>query len=1200
MAPPMANLDARLLRFRNDPGSEPPVGLAAALLDEGRDREAAEVSEAGLRRQPTDAELGLLLGRSLIGIGEMLLAQKAFLQSARSAPKDPRPLRWLGEVLLRRGDPGRAKKVLAKARALGGGDDDAIRKLLERATRFERIADEADTGEVEAAPSPPATPPAAPPRSAPAPMAPPKPAAAPPRSAPAPMAPPKPAAAPPRSAPAPKPAAAPPRSAPAPMAPPKPAAAPPRSAPAPMAPPVAAPPSKPAPAAPRPSAQSRPTPVAPPSSMPPAARPTFADDEDEATVVASDLSAQLAAAQRLDAGPASAPVVDEDQPTTMMDRASLDLPDDRPAAPDPFADDVPTKLAPAAVPPGPLGGPPSPLAPSPLAPSSLAPSSLAPSPAAADSDDVPLPWDQGELEAQEPVADLSAGERAGQPEDVDAVLGMLRERNLFEEAEGPPQAWASAKEARAPKTRTLGFHIATWVIGLAVIAGAWFGYQYWIGAQEKEAATLAERAIADARRGDHENLVDAERNLRRARELHPLAPSGPDTLLFVHGQRALEDGSFQAGYLRPSLDLARRVELESPRITATEAVLAYAEGDAEEGAEALEAAREAAGDDAESLYLIGRLEQRLGDERAAEHLAAAIEQAPDLAAAHLALAEDAFENGRSEEAAEHLGAVLERYEDHLRALLWTQYLAADDEEPDAVLARVNDLEARLEKGAPTDVVLYHLTRARLLRRKGELEPAEAAVEEAARAGATEPRLQALVASAAFALGELPRAQQAATAAVSAAPAIPEYRKLLAEIMVARRDGVGALRVLAPLSSEDPDVLRASARAALLVGSEESLAATTEALNAHLEGQEEPSVEMQALLLRARAKTGSSRGMLREAQRLVREAPGDPDAGLALAEVALAEGAVREALEALEAVTAAAPRDPDGHYLLGRARRMANQADEAEDAFRKALELQPGFADARIDLGYLLLDRGDHAEAEELYAELGRTSGARGTAVVARLGRAEALIGLGRLDDAKVQLEGLPDEAAALPSAQIVRGRLALAENEPGEAAQILRPLAEAEGATTDSRALYADALRMAGQGQAAAELYEGVLAADEGHPEALLGYAEVLLRGDKAREAERIVARAESALEERIRPPAARARMLTLRGRVALEQRDERAATTALRAATEMPSAPAEAHFYLGEALAGRDSPAAREAYQKYLELAPEGPLAGRARRATR
>ena len=1153
MAPPMANLDARLLRFRNDPGSEPPVGLAAALLDEGRDREAAEVSEAGLRRQPTDAELGLLLGRSLIGIGEMLLAQKAFLQSARSAPKDPRPLRWLGEVLLRRGDPGRAKKVLAKARALGGGDDDAIRKLLERATRFERIADEADTGEVEAAPSPPATPPAAPPRSAPAPMA-----------------------------------------------PPKPAAAPPRSAPAPMAPPVAAPPSKPAPAAPRPSAQSRPTPVAPPSSMPPAARPTFADDEDEATVVASDLSAQLAAAQRLDAGPASAPVVDEDQPTTMMDRASLDLPDDRPAAPDPFADDVPTKLAPAAVPPGPLGGPPSPLAPSPLAPSSLAPSSLAPSPAAADSDDVPLPWDQGELEAQEPVADLSAGERAGQPEDVDAVLGMLRERNLFEEAEGPPQAWASAKEARAPKTRTLGFHIATWVIGLAVIAGAWFGYQYWIGAQEKEAATLAERAIADARRGDHENLVDAERNLRRARELHPLAPSGPDTLLFVHGQRALEDGSFQAGYLRPSLDLARRVELESPRITATEAVLAYAEGDAEEGAEALEAAREAAGDDAESLYLIGRLEQRLGDERAAEHLAAAIEQAPDLAAAHLALAEDAFENGRSEEAAEHLGAVLERYEDHLRALLWTQYLAADDEEPDAVLARVNDLEARLEKGAPTDVVLYHLTRARLLRRKGELEPAEAAVEEAARAGATEPRLQALVASAAFALGELPRAQQAATAAVSAAPAIPEYRKLLAEIMVARRDGVGALRVLAPLSSEDPDVLRASARAALLVGSEESLAATTEALNAHLEGQEEPSVEMQALLLRARAKTGSSRGMLREAQRLVREAPGDPDAGLALAEVALAEGAVREALEALEAVTAAAPRDPDGHYLLGRARRMANQADEAEDAFRKALELQPGFADARIDLGYLLLDRGDHAEAEELYAELGRTSGARGTAVVARLGRAEALIGLGRLDDAKVQLEGLPDEAAALPSAQIVRGRLALAENEPGEAAQILRPLAEAEGATTDSRALYADALRMAGQGQAAAELYEGVLAADEGHPEALLGYAEVLLRGDKAREAERIVARAESALEERIRPPAARARMLTLRGRVALEQRDERAATTALRAATEMPSAPAEAHFYLGEALAGRDSPAAREAYQKYLELAPEGPLAGRARRATR
>ncbi len=1127
MAPPMGNLDARLLRFRNDPGSEPAVGLAAALIDANREREATEVAEAGLARTPKDPELGLLLGRGLVASGEMLRAQQAFLQAARIAPRDPRPFRWLGEVLLRRGDPGRAKKVLAKARALGGGDDPAIRRLLERATRFERIADEADSEVTKVAG-----------RVAP-PVAPPKPAAPPP---------------PKRVAP------------PPPVAPPKPAPVPPKAAPAP----------------PKPAAALH--------------RGFEEDDDDESTVVASELSLQLAEAARREEE-VDQSGVDEELATHMMDRDQLGLADSLAAkrsqppprgAPSPFADpiaeeDPPTqeRVIPRATP--------VPAAPPPPAQAVIEP----------DSDDLPMRWDE-EAPPPERPDDVALGGNAGQGENVDAVLGMLRQQRLFEEPDGEPRAWASASASKPVQTKTLGFHIAVWVLGVGVVAGAWFGYQYWIGEQEKEAAQLASGAAEDALRGDHENLIDAERNLRKARELHPLQQEGPNTLLFVHGQRALEDGSFQPGYLRPSLDLAGRVGVDGPRVKATRAVLLYAEGNSEEGEEALNAAREAAADDAASLYLIGRLEQRLGDERALEHLQRAIEEAPGLAAAHLALAEDASEGGRAEEADEHIGAVLEQYEGHLRASLWQQYFAADDGEPDAILATLGPLEERLEKGAPTDEVLFHLTRARLLRRKGDLPPAEAAVEEAARAGATEPRLQALVASAAFALGELPRAQQAATAAVSAAPAIPEYRKLLAEIMVARRDGVGALRVLSPLSSEDPDVLRASARAALLVGSEESLSATVDALQAFVEGQEEPSIEMQSLLLRARAQTGTSRGMLREAKRLVRDAPGDPDAALALAEVALAEGANDDALEALESVTSAAPRDPDGHYLMGRAKRIHGDAEEAEASFREALELSPSFDDARIELGYLLLDSGKFEEADENYQSLARSGQGRSMAVVARLGRVEALIGLGRLDDASVQFDGLRDSEKELASAQLVAGRLALAKQEPGDAVRALRPLAEGEGATTDVRALYGEALRQAGSGQAAAEVFSSVIEADEGHPEALLGFAEVLLRGDKARDAADHVATALQSLERRIRPPGLRARALVLKGRVALDQDDERGATEALRAAVDIEGAPSEAHFYLGEALSGRNAPEAREAYERYLELDPEGPLASRARRALR
>ena len=49
---------------------------------------------------------------------------------------------------------------------------------------------------------------------------------------------------------------------------------------------------------------------------------------------------------------------------------------------------------------------------------------------------------------------------------------------------------------------------------------------------------------------------------------------------------------------------------------------------------------------------------------------------------------------------------------------------------------------------------------------------------------------------------------------------------------------------------------------------------------------------------------------------------------------------------------------------------------------------------------------------------------------------------------------------------------------------------------------------------------------------------------------------------------------------------------------SSLPGAPTEAWFFLGEALWNDNSPAARTAYERYLELVPSGPLAERARRA--
>jgi hypothetical protein len=163
------------------------------------------------------------------------------------------------------------------------------------------------------------------------------------------------------------------------------------------------------------------------------------------------------------------------------------------------------------------------------------------------------------------------------------------------------------------------------------------------------------------------------------------------------------------------------------------------------------------------------------------------------------------------------------------------------------LAALDALTSELaDHGAATDRVLAELARARLLRRKGDRDGARGRVEEATRAGATEPRLLALVASEALAVGELGDAQRAATAAVAGAPFNSDFRKLLASVLVERRDGVRALQTLGQMSSDDPDVLEMSAEAALIVGSTEALEAASQALATFIEEQEEPSVEIRAL------------------------------------------------------------------------------------------------------------------------------------------------------------------------------------------------------------------------------------------------------------------------------------------------------------------------------------------------------------------
>jgi hypothetical protein len=65
-----------------------------------------------------------------------------------------------------------------------------------------------------------------------------------------------------------------------------------------------------------------------------------------------------------------------------------------------------------------------------------------------------------------------------------------------------------------------------------------------------------------------------------------------------------------------------------------------------------------------------------------------------------------------------------------------------------------------------------------------------------------------------------------------------------------------------------------------------------------------------------------------------------------------------------------------------------------------------------------------------------------------------------------------------------------------------------------------------------------------------------------------------------------------------VEERELAQAAVLLRRTVEIPGAPSEGWFYLGEALSRSHSTEARAAYERYLTLHPVGPLAARARRA--
>ncbi len=797
-----------------------------------------------------------------------------------------------------------------------------------------------------------------------------------------------------------------------------------------------------------------------------------------------------------------------------------------------------------------------------------------------------------------PAADLMIGQEAGAPEDIDRNLAVLEELGIFEPPHAEPKAAPGTVEVERAGTRMGLVLAAAWVLALGLAGGGYYGWQQWIAHRHAEASRMVEWARGETRAGEHRGLVGAERQLLAARELDPHRGEIMTALIFVHAQRSFEDGAFEPGYLRRTIARARTVDAAPVAVAAAEAVLLAADGDAQAGLTKMRAAVQTAPNHPMVLYLAGRFEQRLGDQSAIAHIETAHQRDPSLVAATLALAEARYAAGQRDQALALVDEVLRAHPDHLRATLYKGLWTSDTVEPAAGLAALDGLGERLEHGAPVDQVLVQITKARLLRRQGAREPAGAAVEAAYQVGVTEPRVLALIANEALQSGKLEIARQAGTRSAAGAPTNLAFRKMFAEVLISMRDGESAQQTLRTAPDDDPEVALLRSRAALVAHDR----AVMDVLAPGLDALAPTSPVAAALKVRFDVARGNASGALDAARQLVTASPDVIDVQVALADAALAQNDAASAITALQTALRLDPSQPEASFLLARARRVLGDADGAEQALRQAIAVLPDYADAQLALGNLLLERGRYVDADAIFTRLSRRVGnADGmtAALAGRLGRIEALLGQGLLDEARVQAEAVQGGDRDSDRARITLAKLHIVAGEGTAASEILRPMTEAQGADPVTFALLGDAYAVIGHRDDAAEAYETALERDEDMPHALVGRAMIAVEEGQEGTALELVERARVALSERVAPPALRARMLIALGRA--NTRDDAAAKDALLRATQVEGAPPEAFFWLGEALRGdRDSAGATAAYRRYLELAPEGPFAARARRATR
>ena len=147
----MSALDELLSQWRSNPDADATIALCSFLGTSTREELIREVGTSAETWHAEDGNVMLAVGRMYLDAGSLAEAQAALVAAGKANGRDAKPFRYLGEVLLRRGDALRAEKVLARALQFEPNDGEA-RLWHDRSVVYsalqKRIGIEAVAGEV--------------------------------------------------------------------------------------------------------------------------------------------------------------------------------------------------------------------------------------------------------------------------------------------------------------------------------------------------------------------------------------------------------------------------------------------------------------------------------------------------------------------------------------------------------------------------------------------------------------------------------------------------------------------------------------------------------------------------------------------------------------------------------------------------------------------------------------------------------------------------------------------------------------------------------------------------------------------------------------------------------------------------------------------------------------------------------------------